>query len=123
MVQAQLDAIAPGGNTPMAAAVRAATLYLSALADGNSKAILLATDGVPECAEGQSSPVPADLEDAIAASAAASRAGFPVYVIGAGPAAAALDDLARAGGTGTHYPATSLDQISERLGGDLAASR
>jgi hypothetical protein len=115
MVQAQLDAITPGGNTPLAAAISAATVYLSALADENGKAILLATDGVPECAEGQSSPIPGDLEDAIAASAAALRAGFPVYVIGAGPAAPALDDLARAGGTGTHYPGTSPDQISDAL--------
>ncbi len=112
MVQAQLDAITPGGNTPMAAAIRAATAYLSALADENGKAILLATDGVPECAEGQSGPVTGDMEDAVAASAAALLAGFPVFVIGAGPAAAALDDLARAGGTGTHHPATSPDQIS-----------
>jgi hypothetical protein len=112
MVQAQLDAITPGGNTPMAAAIRAATAYLSALAGENGKAILLATDGVPECAEGQSGPVAGDMEDALAACAAAALAGFPVYVIGAGPAAAALDDLARAGGTGAHYPATSPDQIS-----------
>jgi hypothetical protein len=114
-VQAELDAITPGGNTPMAAAIRAATPYLSALADGNSKAILLATDGVPECAEGQPGPIPGDLEDAIAASAAAWSAGFPVYVIGAGPGASALDDLARAGGTGTHYPGTAPDLTSEAL--------
>jgi hypothetical protein len=55
------------------------------------------------------------MEDAIAAITAASRAGIPVYVVGAGPAAAALDALAQAGGTRTHHPATSLRSISDAL--------
>ena len=51
--------------------------------DQNTKYILLATDGEPNCASGGSSTpnVPATV-DAIAA---AKAAGFPVYVIGVGP--------------------------------------
>jgi hypothetical protein len=110
---ALLDAIIVSGNTPLAPALDDATAYLSALADGNSKVILLATDGVPECPEGQPSPDTGDMADAIAASAAALRAGFPVYVLGAGPATSAMDDLARAGGTSTSYSATAPDLLSD----------
>jgi hypothetical protein len=116
MVGRYLDAISPGGNTPMAAAISAATSHLTSLSDGDNKAILLVTDGVPECSEGQSSAESGDeMEATIAAIAAAKRSGFPVYVIGAGPAAPALDALAQAGGTGTHYPARSLIPISDAI--------
>jgi hypothetical protein len=45
--QAPLDAIPPGGNTPMAAAISTATAYLSSLTDQNLRLIVLATDGEP----------------------------------------------------------------------------
>ena len=112
MAQAQLDANSPAGNTPTAAAISAATAYLSALTDQSLRVIVLATDGEPNCGVGQSSPTGNDLEATVAAITAAGRAGFLVYVLGAGPSVGDLDTMAQAGGTARHYPATSPEQLS-----------
>ena len=117
MVQVQLDAITPGGNTPTAAAISAAAAYLSSLPDQNGKAIVLATDGEPSCGVGQPSPTSSDLDATTAAITAAGRAGFRVYVIGAGPSVGDLDTMAKAGGTANYYPATSPEQLSAALSG------
>ena len=114
-VPAQLDAITPGGNTPTAAAVSAATAYLSALADQNKKVMVLVTDGEPNCAAGQASATSSDTEATLAAITAAFSAGFPVYVIGVGPSVGNLDDMAKAGGTVGYYPATSPELLSDAL--------
>jgi len=113
--QAPLDAIPPGGNTPTAAAISAATAYLSFLTDQNLRLIVLATDGEPNSGVGQPSPTSNDLEAAVAAITAAGRAGFPVYVRGAGPSVDGLDTMATAGGTGRYYPATAPEQLSAAL--------
>lgn len=117
-VQAMLDSTAPGNNTPTAAAIGAATAYLGTVADGNSRAILLATDGQPNCAAGQ--PTTSDVQGTVAAIAAASSAGFPVYVIGVGPSVGNLDNMAVAGGTKNYYPATSPQQLADAFGGIVA---
>jgi len=114
-VQAQLDSCMPGGNTPTASAIVAATAYLRTLSDGNSKAILLATDGEPNCGGGQSTN--SDVQGTVDAITAASSAGFPVYVIGVGPSVGNLDTMAMAGGTGSSYPATSTQQLSDAFAG------
>jgi hypothetical protein len=111
LVQSQIDAITPGGNTPTAAAISAAAVYLSTLADQNNKIILLATDGEPNCGAAQSNPTASDVEDTIAAITAAAHAGFPVYVIGMGPSIGNLDRMAQAGGTERYYSATTLEQL------------
>ena len=82
--------------------------------DGNPKAILLATDGEPNCASGQSSTT-TDLPNTIAAIQSAAGAGFPVYVVGIGPSTSNLDQMAVAGGTTNYYPATSPDQLTAAL--------
>ena len=119
-VQGQLDGIAPGGNTPTAEAIRAATAYLSALADQNKKVILLVTDGEPNCAAGDPSANSSDLDATIAAITAAYGAGFPVYVVGIGPSTGNLNSMAKAGGTESFHPATSPEQLLMDL---LAISR
>ena len=43
----------PNSYTPTAAAINAATIYLSSVNDGNARTILLATDGNPNCGAGQ----------------------------------------------------------------------
>jgi hypothetical protein len=112
-VQAQIVNAAPGGNTPTAQAIEAATTYLKSVSDPNNKVILLATDGEPNCATGGSSTpnVPATV-DAITA---ARTAAFPVYVIGIGPSVGNLNNLAQAGGSGTYYPATSTTDLASAL--------
>jgi hypothetical protein len=52
-----------------------------------------------------------------AAVAATAGLGFPVYVVGIGPAFAVanLDQLAQVGGTGHYYPAESAESLAESL--------
>jgi len=115
-IQSQIAAASPGSYTPTAAALDKATAYLKTVSDGNSKAILLATDGMPNCPKSGSSTAD-DLPGAEAAASAAAAAGFPVYVVGIGPQAsiANLNKLATDGGTGSYFPAASPQQLSDAL--------
>jgi hypothetical protein len=101
----------PAGNTPTAQAIQAATDYLQTVKDQNSKSILLATDGEPNCASGgtTTSNLPATVDAIIAARAA----GFLVYVIGIGPSVGNLDNFAAAGGTTNYFPATSPQAMTD----------
>jgi hypothetical protein len=112
-IQSRIASTSPGGNTPTAQAIAAATAYLKTVTDANNKVILLATDGEPNCASGGSSTpnVPATL-DAITA---AKTAGYPVYVIGIGPSVGNLDNFAQAGGTDKYFPATSAADLTSAL--------
>ena len=114
MIQAQIAAVAPSSYTPTAAAINAATAYLKTVNDSNNKAILLATDGEPNCGSGMDSSA-SDLPNTLTALSAASAAGFPVYVIGIAPSGANLSSMAQAGGTADYYPATSPQQLSDAL--------
>lgn len=115
-IQSQIAAASPGSYTPTAAAIDVATSYLKTVNDGNSKAILLATDGEPNCPRGGNSSDD-DLPGAVKSVTAAATAGFPVYVVGIGPQSsiANLNQLASAGGTGNYYPATSPQQLTDAL--------
>jgi hypothetical protein len=102
--------------TPTAAAVNAARMYLGTVKDGNDKVILLATDGEPNCKNGKAASDD-DMPNTVAAVAAAAAEGFPVYVVGIGPAFAVanLDQLAQVGGTGHYYPADSAQALADSL--------
>jgi hypothetical protein len=113
-IKAQLDGLTTEQSTPTASALNVATAYLRNLSDGNSKAILLATDGSPTCAG--SSQNGDDLSGAVAAAGAAKEAGFPVYVVGIGTDVSNLNSLALAGGTHSYYPATSTGALDDALG-------
>jgi hypothetical protein len=113
IIQAQIASVVPGNNTPTAAAITTATAYLKTVTDGHSKAILLATDGEPNCAGGSSTS--SDFEGTMSAISAAKSAGFPVYVIGIGPSVDNLDAFAVAGGTNLYFPATSPEQLTAAL--------
>ena len=108
-----IKATTPAGNTPTRAAILAAAAYLKTLDDQNSKFIVLATDGLPNCTDGRT----ANASDLPAAAAAIEAAGFPVYVVGIGPESALmnLQELSHAGGTGDYLPATSPDQLTAAL--------
>ncbi len=109
-IRAQIANATVGNNTPTAAAITAATAYLETVADAHGKAILLATDGEPNCKAG--SPPSADVSGTATAIAAAWHAGFLVYVVGIGPSVGNLDNFAQAGGTGRYYPATSTTELT-----------
>lgn len=111
-IQARIAGVSPGNNTPTAKAITAATAYLQTVNDPHTKAILLATDGEPNCG---TTGTGADVPGALAALQSALAAGFKVYVIGIGPSVGNLDDLARAGGTDHYYPATSAAELASAL--------
>jgi hypothetical protein len=114
LVQAQITGTSPSSYTPTASAINAAILYLQTVNDGNPKAILLATDGEPNCGSNQAS-TNSDLPNTIAAIHSAASLGFPVYVVGIGPSVTNLDSMAQAGGTTNYYPATSPQQLTDAL--------
>jgi hypothetical protein len=116
-MQQIIASVIPGGNTPTRAAVNAATAYLQTLADSNSKYILLATDGEPNCLSGgrDGGSGAADVAGTVAAISAAAAAGFKAYVVGIGPETGNLDSFAMAGGTGHYYPALSPQELDAAL--------
>jgi len=115
-IQQVLASVTPDSSTPTAAAIKVATAYLGTVRDSNKKAILLATDGEPNCGEsGRSSGGIDDLANTLSAIQAANAAGFPVYVVGIGPSTGNLASMAQAGGTTNYYPATSPQQLSDAL--------
>jgi hypothetical protein len=111
----------PNYNTPTRAAIETAAAYLATLNDGRTKYILLATDGEPNCkVDGEYATTP-DLPAALGAIAAAKAAGIAVYVIGVGPSAGNLDEMARQGGTGKFYPALSPQSLLAALNAIVGA--
>ena len=112
-IASQLATLTTASSTPTAAAISLAIDYLKTVADGNNKVILLATDGIPNCADGttDSDGMPGTLD----AVRAARAAGFLVYVIGIGPEVGKLNELAKNGGTGSYYPATSPAELNSAL--------
>jgi hypothetical protein len=113
-IKAQLAAFTTSLSTPTTATLDAAVAYLKTVSDRANKAILLATDGQPNCAAGRDWSTD-DLTGATRAAAAARQAGFPVYVVGIGPSVSNLNELAVAGGTGSYYPATSTNALNTAL--------
>ena len=107
-----MSAVAPSGDTPTGAAIRAATAHLAGLADHDYKAIMLFTDGEPSCGgvDGGS-----EWAEALDAASAAYALGYPIYVFGLGPNPGDLDRVANAGGTRRYYPATSRQQLDDVL--------
>ncbi len=116
-IQTRIAATRPDLGTPTAAAMKASTEYLRTLTQTNSKVILLATDGEPNCASSGSSPGSggSDMEGALEEISAARDLGILVYVIGIGPSVPNLDAFAQAGGTGRYYPAGSHDDLAAAL--------
>jgi hypothetical protein len=113
-IKSQLASVQLGLSTPTAASLQSATAYLKTVSDGNEKAILLATDGQPNCRSGADWSTE-DLAGASAAAGEALKAGFPVYVVGIGPSVSNLSALAKAGGTNDYYPASSPAQLGTAL--------
>jgi hypothetical protein len=116
-IQARMTATTPAGDTPTEAAITAAATYLKSQTDTNSKMLLLATDGKPNCGGSPPSVYEDDVTGTAEAITAAADAGFLVYVIGIGMSTSAtnLDAFAQAGRTGKHYPAQSSDELTQAL--------
>jgi hypothetical protein len=113
-IKSQLASLTTSYSTPTRSVINAATAYLKKVSDAGNKAILMATDGLPNCASGQNWTTD-DMTSAANAATAAKKAGFPVYVVGIGPSVGNLNSLAQAGGTGSYYPATSTTELDSAL--------
>jgi hypothetical protein len=105
----------PKGYTPTAAGISAAAAYLKGLTDGNPKVILLATDGVPNCAENERDLNTSDIPGTLKAIDDAFKQDIKTYVLGIGPSTGNLDDFAKAGHTDKHFPATSPEALKDAL--------
>jgi hypothetical protein len=120
------------GATPTRYAVIAARTFLQARTTKNPKAIVLTTDGVPNCADGDDSKP--DVDETVAAVSASAAAGIPVYVIGLSLNGAdghdTLNRLADAGGVARagaadHFYAvtdpTAFDAALQAIAGRVAS--
>jgi len=114
VITAQIANVSPGGDTPTAQAITAATAYLQTVTDHNTKSILLATDGEPNC--GESGTTNNNVAATVAAIISAKNVGFRVYVIGIGPSVGNLDSFAIAGGNTRYYAATSSQDLASAFG-------
>lgn len=113
-IQSLIGSTIPNSYTPTAAAINAAAIYLSGVNDGNTQTILLATDGNPNCGVGQPNDAD-DMPATLQAIDAAYAKGFQVFVVGIGPSATNLGQMAVHGGTTDYYPATSPEQLYSAL--------
>jgi von Willebrand factor type A domain len=115
-----LNMTTPNGGTPTGTSVTSAAKYLKALNDGNSKYILLATDGEP-------SDSCDDITSSVKAIGDAAKGGVHVFVIGIGTTGInGLNDMADAGlepnpngGADHYYPAASEAALEKTIG-DIA---
>ncbi len=114
-IESQITSAGNAGYTPTRAAVDAAVTYLKTVTDSNSKFILLATDGEPNCGADATDIGASDLDATKAALQSAAAAGYKVFVIGVGPGTSNLTELAKAGGTDKFYPALTPDDLSAAL--------
>ena len=134
----ELDRTNPGGGTPTAATLSEARAALASLGnDGGARAVILATDGGPNCASGLNPNTcrcvnPDGCNDSlnclddsasVASAAALNSQGFPTFVIGI-PGSENFTDvlsaLANAGGSAAagvtpYYEANDSDALSEAI--------
>jgi len=122
-------ALAAPGNTPVRASIPLAMNYLLGLTDTNPKFILLVTDGVPDCKQGEADPLASDGMGAVEAIGNADGAGFPTLVVGlgtmGGPADTTLGEMAVAGGmprvaAPAYVPAASSGDLTAAMNAFLA---
>jgi hypothetical protein len=114
------------GRTPTRDAVNKGVAYLKTVSGPETKSILLATDGQPNCMEGNTDTAAGDETATTAAIQSARDAGFKVYILGIGPDkfTAALNGFALAGGTDktdvggsgkNYYAALSAEEMAKQF--------
>jgi hypothetical protein len=115
--------LALAGNTPTRAAISAATSHLLLATSPATVAIVLITDGLPDCGTGASDPRSPDTAATAQAIQFATANGIPTFVLGLGDldfgTADALSTMAAAGGTSRgnpgYYPVASAAEIINTL--------
>jgi hypothetical protein len=117
----------PGNSTPTRLAVNAGAAYMGTVNDANPKFLLLATDGLPNCAPNCGNNCQAsDMAGAVQAVSDALNAGFPTFVVGIATSSdptsdATLNQMAMMGGKPQangppyYYPVASQQQLVDAL--------
>lgn len=122
-IRAAIGGTTAGSATPTRAAETQAAAYLATVSDPNPKYILLATDGLPNCAHG-GSPLTADDSAAVTAVASVAATGIPTFVVGiatnGSTADGTLNMMAVAGGkpragTPSYYPVATATDLESAL--------
>jgi hypothetical protein len=108
--------VANGSSTPTAQAIGVGTTYLGTLTDPNPKYLLVATDGLPNCATGKGNGDNSPATEA--AVAAALTAGYQTFVVGIATTAdamatATLNAMAMAGGQAQTGAATMYYSVTD----------
>jgi hypothetical protein len=115
-------AVGNGGSTPTRLAVDKAVAFIKGTASTNSKYLVVATDGQPNCAGGRNGND--DAPATIAAVAAAAAAGIPSFIVGVATAGSdahdTLNQMADKGGrprtdASKYYPVASRDELVSAL--------
>jgi hypothetical protein len=127
-ISAKLMATTPNGTTPTADTINSAVAYLQGVSDGNTKYIVLATDGEPNSCGGNGDDS-ANAEKAVADAAAAGISTFVVGIGTTGGAQATLNKMAIAGkqaqaGAVSYYPVTSqaaLETVLQNVTGQIVS--
>jgi hypothetical protein len=114
-----------GSRTPTRLAENAGANYMRALTDQNPRFILLATDGLPNCAPGNSDTAADDSAGAVMAVTDAANMGIPTFVVGMatagmGMADTTLSNMANAGGfprggSPSYYSVNNADEFVQVL--------
>ena len=117
-----------GSKTPTAKAVTAGVAYLMTLTDPNPKYLLLATDGLPNCAVGNNNINTDDSAGAEQAVADALTAGFQTFVVGIATTAdamatATLNTMATNGGQAQTGAATMYYAVADTASLEAALSK
>jgi hypothetical protein len=95
-------------GTPLATGLQAALDRMMALKVEGPKSVVLLTDGIPTSCDTASDPQANDVARVVAAATKGAQAGVRTFVMGVidgtkGARAESLQQIAAAGGTGTHY--------------------
>jgi hypothetical protein len=121
--------LAVTGNRPTGAAVNAAATYLLALNSPGGSAVLLMTDGLPNCDRGERGA--SNVAGTLDAIAAAWADGVPTFVVGIGAFDPATDDVLstmaiRGGvphaGAPAYYPVADATDVVSTIGQVVAAT-
>lgn len=107
------------GNTPTRLAIRAATAHLLSATSPATTAMVLMTDGLPDCGTGASDPHLPDTASTVQTIQVATNSGIPTFVLGIGAldfgTGDALATMAAAGGTARsapgYYPVASAAEV------------
>lgn len=115
MIEYEMDRVGPAGKTPIRKSLDEARAHFQNTAENpDGRYVLLATDGIPTCSDG---------DDSVEEAQKLMADGIPTYVLGFGSGAtnqSILRRIAEAGGTNDYLRATSSGDLVDALSSIVA---